>query len=195
MLLNDRASSTSQHSPFLFNPFAAESQFFSPDSDVLLLMGWENSSIYWPRNLDWVVIGVDVVLMTDEDVIKGKQIYVKKRKRISRTMRYMEDPIYYVSLHLILAKRPRSNYYVNLNVLHQIIFLLAFKRFLLAKYIRTHINILTFTAESKGLRSLKRLSGFTWSQNLKRFPQGRKHKETRLTENICITLIKFERQK
>lgn len=71
-----------------------------------------------------MVIGVDAVPVSDDVVIQGEQMNVKERNNVNRTMLCMEDLIYYY----------------NLNVLHQVIFLLVFERFSLAKYIIIHIN-------------------------------------------------------
>lgn len=114
----------SQQSPFPFGPFAPGSQFFPRDFDfLLLLMGRENSFVSWPGNRDLVEIGVDAVAMSDY-VIHGEPLNIKEKNALNRTMPYTKALIYHVYF----------------NVLPQIIFLLVFERFSLAKYIIIHVN-------------------------------------------------------
>lgn len=69
-------------------------------------------------------MGVDVVPVPEDDVIQGERIQMKEKNVINRTVSCMKDLIYHV----------------NFNALPQIIFLLAFERFSLAKYIIVYIN-------------------------------------------------------
>lgn len=52
-------------------------------------------------NLDLVVIAVDLVAVSDDDVIHGEQINVKENA-ITRTMSCMKDLIYHVNFSALL---------------------------------------------------------------------------------------------